>query len=437
MPWKRWNKANRTLFFCAVLFLFALAVNHEHRGNLFATGFLAVTEAALVGGLADWFAVTALFRKPLGFPYHTALLPRRREALIEATLSLFQSEFFSRKRLLGAIQHVDFVGRFVTYLQAENTRKAMTRRLLVYIRDFLASMDKQAVSKMLADEARKAANEPPAEYIMLATLRFAKENGSDRRLLEAIAKALLARVQSPAFPLAIEEALERWSKERVKGRWSLLLLGLGHATGMVDFEDMARALQKEAVRFLESLTDHNAQTQTDALWFLRERAEELAHAPETIAFIDAFRQEISNRWPLEAAIDKGLSYVEAHFLHTAPHGEGSAFPTLRDGLLQVIEGEYDRFLRLLQGEDMRLRREIEGFLYDVAARTVLAARDMIGLIVRDVLSKLTDEQLNHLVMEKVEDDLLWIRMNGSIVGAMLGFLLFLLLTGLKSLGIGI
>ena len=437
MPWKRWNCANRTLFFCAVLFLFALAVNHEHKGNLFAAGFLAVTEAALVGGLADWFAVTALFRKPLGFPYHTALLPRRREALIEATLSLFQSEFFSRKRLLGAIQHVDFIGRLVTYLQTENTRKAMTRRLLVHVRDFLATMDKRAVAQMLAQEARKAANEPPAEHIMLTTLRFAKENGSDRRLLEAMAKALLERVQNPTFPLAIEEALEHWSKERVKGRWNLFLLGLGHATGMVDFGDMAKALQKEAAHFLESLIDHNTQTQTDALWFLRERADELAHAPETIAFVDAFRQEILNRWPLEAAIDKGLNYVEAHFLHTAPHGEGSAFPALRDGLLQVIETEYDRFLRLLQGEDMRLRHEIEGFLYDVAARTVLAARDMIGLIVRDVLSQLTDEQLNHLVIEKVEDDLLWIRMNGSIVGATLGLLLFLLLTGLKSLGIGI
>ena len=51
----------------------------------------------------------------------------------------------------------------------------------------------------------------------------------------------------------------------------------------------------------------------------------------------------------------------------------------------------------------------------------------MGVIVTDVLSRLTDEQLNHLVYDKVEPDLLWIRMNGSIVGAGIGLVLFLIL----------
>ena len=63
----------------------------------------------------------------------------------------------------------------------------------------------------------------------------------------------------------------------------------------------------------------------------------------------------------------------------------------------------------------------------MVARTALAAQGMVGVIVRNVLGRLTDEQLNHLVYDKVEPDLLWIRMNGSIVGSGIGLCLFLVL----------
>ncbi len=64
MPWAKWNKADKTLFFALLIFLLALCVHLEHKENIFASGFLFCAEAALVGGIADWFAVTALFKKP-------------------------------------------------------------------------------------------------------------------------------------------------------------------------------------------------------------------------------------------------------------------------------------------------------------------------------------------------------------------------------------
>ena len=77
-------------------------------------------------------------------------------------------------------------------------------------------------------------------------------------------------------------------------------------------------------------------------------------------------------------------------------------------------------------KDEVLRHDVFEFLYDVAARCALHAQAMAGVVVRDVLSGLTDEQLNKLVYDKVEPDLLWIRMNGSIVGASIGAVFYLL-----------
>ena len=97
-------KANRILAGVGVLFLVCLAVKLAYPQSLAARCMLFAAEAALVGGIADWFAVTALFRKPLGIPWHTAILPRRREAFTKATIQLAQEQFFSRKNIFNHLK---------------------------------------------------------------------------------------------------------------------------------------------------------------------------------------------------------------------------------------------------------------------------------------------------------------------------------------------
>ena len=95
----RWNDADTTLVCAAACFLMAVGFKIVYADSILAEGFLFVTEAAMVGGIADWFAVTALFKKPLGFPFHTAILPRRREDFVKASVQMVQKEFFSRRTL--------------------------------------------------------------------------------------------------------------------------------------------------------------------------------------------------------------------------------------------------------------------------------------------------------------------------------------------------
>lgn len=78
----------------------------------------------------------------------------------------------------------------------------------------------------------------------------------------------------------------------------------------------------------------------------------------------------------------------------------------------------------LLSESEPLKLEVSRLCYDVAARGLLQAQDMLGNIVREVLATMTDKQVNSLVYDKVETDLLWIRMNGSIVGASIGLCIF-------------
>ena len=154
--WKDWNKADKTLLAAFAAFLMALATHLYCPGNRVAEGFLFCAEAALVGGIADWFAVTALFRKPLGFPYHTAILPRRRAAFVKASVTMVQKEFFSRRKIFRHLERLHLLPMLLSWLKAPETKERLTHQLLHYMRDFLLRQDAKAQAEAIAAQVRDA-----------------------------------------------------------------------------------------------------------------------------------------------------------------------------------------------------------------------------------------------------------------------------------------
>ena len=151
----RYNKADAVLFFSFIAFLISLYAHLNFPAALWADALLMVSEAALVGGIADWFAVTALFRKPLGFPYHTALLPRRRDSFIHAIIIMVQKEFFSRRKLFRHIEKIHLVPMLQEYLRREETEEQLIGTILHFIRASFLRKNNKIVS-ILFQRAREA-----------------------------------------------------------------------------------------------------------------------------------------------------------------------------------------------------------------------------------------------------------------------------------------
>ena len=143
---RTWNKADTALLISLFLFLISLYL-HLHFPALWTDGMLMVSEAALVGGVADWFAVTALFRKPLGFPYHTAILPHRRDSFIHAIVVMVQKEFFSRRKIFRHIEKIHLIPMMEAFLHKKETEEQLTGTVLHFIRaTFLRKKNKKAIS---------------------------------------------------------------------------------------------------------------------------------------------------------------------------------------------------------------------------------------------------------------------------------------------------
>lgn len=108
---KRRGLANIVLVVMGLLFLFT----YPFRANLWGALLMHISGAALIGGLADWYAVTALFSKPLGIPYKTAILPRSKDRLIEAARTMMVDELLRRSSVYKIIKQEEVPRRILAF----------------------------------------------------------------------------------------------------------------------------------------------------------------------------------------------------------------------------------------------------------------------------------------------------------------------------------
>ena len=402
MIWHNWNKADKTLLAAAVMFVFSLCMNIEYPGNVLAKGFMFCMEAALVGGIADWFAVTALFEKPLGFPYHTAILPRRRQQFMDATGEMLKKEFFSQKKLLSKAKGMDF-GAIIAAKLAE---EAVQDKLAEMIFDRMDSFFKSKAD-VLAGEIYEKIQKYPADSLIEELGRSLEDSPRAQAALMEAACRLYSRAESNEFKSYVIAELEAFKEKKLSGRVAMMMAGMAQSMNILNIPEAAGLVQRHILQLLEELMVAGSDRQRIVLAALADS-------------LKIFKENLEIKQELEALKKNLLSERTIRMCIAS---------------LSIQENRVDEDTRLLirqaiahwaalLSESEPLKLEVSRLCYDVAARGLLQAQDMLGNIVREVLATMTDKQVNSLVYDKVETDLLWIRMNGSIVGASIGLCIF-------------
>ena len=431
MPWSNWNKADKTLLFAAVVFAFTLCLYLSFPGSVFARGALFCAEAALVGGVADWFAVTAFFEKPLGFPWHTALLPRRRADFMEAAAKLERREFFSRRELFGLAEQYDWKGLLLRWLEGDAIRSGLCTSVRGMIGDAAKNIDAAERSRELAARIRHAVLSVPLESVMDGFASWLRDGGNDNRLFGAAIAYFRDFAERPETKERLAELFARLREEKLEGAGLLmnLLAGFASAMNVINFDDLAECAQQEAIHLLDEAEQENSEIGRRLRTTFYDRLAALGQDAAAQEAFSAFRGELLRAIPLDDVIEKGLTGLVGTLRNDLP---ATTEPELRATTDGLVESEVSRWLSLFR-TDESIRANLDALIEDVVRRSALQAQIMSAEIVREVLGNMTDEKLNAIVYEKVEPDLLWIRMNGSVVGAIVGLVLFLMSTAAKGL----
>ena len=421
---RTWNKADIALLTSFVFFLAALGLHLYFPATLWTDGLLMVSEAALVGGVADWFAVTALFQKPLGFPYHTAILPRRRDSFIHVIVVMVQKEFFSRRKIFRHLEKIHLLPMLQEFLHKKETEDQLTGTVLHFIRAaFLRKNNKKAISYLSVRLKNLLLREDPSELInRFRTLLQA--NGWDRQALSRISLLLAREVSTEETRLSIRDALAELEREKIGDGFLSRLL---EVTNTVNLDEGAELIQRHTCHVLGELGRDGSPLQENAVMLLYGCLSELHQDEELMNLAYELQERLAHELPIDETLARLFQGMRKHFqmdLKREVDPIEEHMPAFYIHLQSMLHIEYKHMLFLVE-ERPELQKIITKVLYDLLARSALHAQTLVGVIVGNVLSRLTDEELNHLIYDKVEEDLLWIRVNGSLVGGCIGFLLFI------------
>lgn len=410
------QRANRILGLTAVLYCFAFVGQFFFGYESWYQPLYWAVQSALIGSVADWFAVTALFRKPLGFPYHTALIPRNKDRLINGVIKLVETKMLTKERCKVLLKNVQFVPLFEKFLLSPEGQRAA--RLVIHqgLHLLWKSQTNEEWAQWGAKRIRGLLQQHSLVPVLKHVLLDLCEHNRYESMVVQVLNVIQERINHPAMVTWLTAVVaEEAHKKKRKGFWSDFLISMSEATDVVNYQEMAEAIVQEAYAMLESWKRPNSPERT--AW-LRQWVEPIRNIEQNHEVCDAL-DEAWERWireqDWESVIENHLCpYIEELLLVGNENGETPAQVLVNIALeLWNVYG---------QSEDLRNR--IEKTLHDIGDYALEQGYDLIETIIRQVLGGLSTDKFIYFIESKVEDDLSWIRINGAIVGAVAGLLVW-------------
>jgi uncharacterized membrane-anchored protein YjiN (DUF445 family) len=370
---------------------------------------LAIAEAGVVGGLADWFAVTAIFRRPLGLPIpHTALIPANWENLAERVGSMVGGRVLTPTYVAQEIERVDIADLLAR--GAERLSQADLETATRAVASWAAEQLTPSTASELVARLRALLADQPVAATLAAALRIARDAGWDQRLVQAVVLSLADALERPEVRATVAEVIDEvLARYRARmGVYPRLWIGLAEVLGVLDRERIVSALHS-GLREVAKNPDHP----------LRARAAEIVADLETrltsdtalAARVEAAKNELLATPAVVALLDDLAGSLRRTLLADlgAPRSETAAW----------IAERLERARQALV-TDATLRADVDRWLKARVSELVLRHHGRIAEFIANGVRALGPEGVVRLIEEHAGDDLQYIRVNGTVVGGLAG-----------------
>jgi len=379
------------------------------RDNLWGGLLLAMAEAGIVGGLADWFAVTAIFRRPLGLPIpHTGLIPRNWELMAARVGVMVGGRVLTKdyvREEIGRVDLADWLAR-----GAERVSRADLERATRVVAGWAAEQLAPATTAELLARARRALAGQAVAPLLATALRVARHQGWDQRMLDGALTVVAEAMERPEFRTAVGEVIDdllaRY-RERL-GLYPRLWLGLASLLGVLDRDRLVAALHA-GLREVAKDRDHPLRAQ--GVEVLADLERRLTSDAALIARVEAAKAELLAAPAVAVLLDDAASAL-TRTLRAELADEGSE-------LLAWLTERLERARRALV-DDVALRGELDAWAKSRLSELIERHHGRIAGFIENGVRALGAEGAVRLVEEHAGDDLQFIRVNGTVVGGLAG-----------------
>ena len=374
---------------------------------------LAIAEAGIVGGLADWFAVTAIFRRPLGLPIpHTALIPANWELMAARVGTMVGSRVLTKEYVTQEIARVDVAALIARGAERLTSRDfdVATRELARWLAD---EMSPKAAGDMIT-RLRDLLLDRPLAPALATALQMVHRYEWDQRILTGLAGSLAEAFDRPAFRATVgelvDDLLARY-RERM-GAYPRFWIGIASMLGLIDRERVLAALQA-GLRQVAQEPDHPVRRRlTETMTELPGRLRSDARFAE--------RVEAAKRDLLATPMATRVIEDTAAALHRTLLAD---LERPRSEVRIWIVERLERARRALIADE-ELRLQLDRWARAQVLEIVERHHQRIAGFIENGVLALGPEGAVRLIEEHAGDDLQYIRVNGTVVGGLAGGLLY-------------
>ncbi|WP_370423864.1 DUF445 domain-containing protein [Streptomyces sp. QH1-20] len=394
-------KATATGLLALVALVYALAKWAQSTGaGGWAAYVAAAAEAGMVGALADWFAVTALFRRPMGLPIpHTAIIPTKKDQLGVSLGEFVGENFLSGDIVRGRLRAVGIGSRLGTWLAGPDHADRVTAELATALRGALTVLRDSDVQAVVGEAINRRADAQEIAPGLGAMLEKIVADGGHHRVVDLVC----VRAHD-------------WLVEHSDSVMDAVTGGAPGWTPRFVDRKVGERVYKELLRFVtetRDMPDHPARGAIDR--FLADFAEELQSDTDTRERIERLKSEVLGRAEVQDLIASAWGSVRAMMVAAAEDERSELRMRVRASILS---------LGTRMTSDDRLRAKIDGWLEDAAVYVVTTYRDEITLLITDTVASWDPEQTTRKIEAHIGRDLQFIRINGTVVGALAGLGIF-------------
>ena len=390
--------ATGLLIAMAALYIAARSTEGMHP----AIGYVrAFAEAAMVGGLADWFAVTALFRHPLGLPIpHTAIIPRNKDRIGETLASFLRDNFLTPAVVARRMAKLDVAGAAGRLLAAPSAGDDRIRRgASRLLADSLEALDDERLGGMLKGALVQRIGQLKVAPLLGQLLTAAMKDGRHQPVIDAII---------------------RWAARTLEANSALIQHMVHERAGTImRWTGLDETLATKIIEGLEKLL---AEAAEDPGHRLRVKAEEglmtlafdLQHDPAMQARVDKIRDEMIANPAMQRWLDGLWQAARAGLLKAARDPQAVLAGRLGEATRQIGETLRD---------DPALKSLVNRFARRVAAGTAARYGGNIVTLVSETVRGWDAQTVTDRLENAVGRDLQYIRINGTLVGGLVGVVL--------------
>lgn len=387
------------LLAAALLYALAVALRPQHA----AWGYVAAfAEAAMVGAVADWFAVVALFRHPLGLPIpHTAIIPRNKARIGRELANFIVTHFLTTPQVVGKLRELDPAAQLAAALADPRRAQQIEHQVVALARHALKAFDDDRVRGFVKDFALRRLSRLDVSRLTGQVLDVLTAQGRHQALLDGGLKRLGQLLDDEAVQARIADAIA--AEVRL-----LRYLGLDKVAGQM----ATRKLVAGFARLVAEMGDnpnHELRLRFDDA--VAAQVEQLKHDPAVHARGEQLLQEVLAHPAIGAYVQglwsEGMTWLEADLARE----QSASGARLRETVLELG--------RRLQA-DAAMRRWINDQVEAAAPALVERYRETIRVHIAQVVEAWDTAEMTGELERHIGRDLQFVRVNGTLVGGLVG-----------------